>query len=162
MQGKVIGLVFERAIELEGSSHALAEMLHAPEPTLRRWTNGRAQPPLKAFLAALEFVMAQEREALQRVKEQDGAGDDSQRKLVFHIGPCTARCSRCDGTQFVQIEPTKLRFTSMLSCVVCGTKVIHGNLIADVAKDAVQHARASLAARRLLWKKGPGGRSNGT
>ena len=45
-----------RAAETEGSTQALAGVLHVPENTLLRWMSGRAQMPLRAFLRLVEVL----------------------------------------------------------------------------------------------------------
>jgi hypothetical protein len=132
-----------RAAEAEGGTAALASMLHVPEKTLERWMSGRAQTPLRAFLKVLERLT---------VHEASGASVPRAVKdgepLTFAMGQLLARCSRCDGTQFDPAAPDKpLRLVSMLACRACGEKIVHGNLIARLAQDAVQYAHAMTAAR---------------
>lgn len=132
-----------RAAQAEGGTAALASMLHVPEKTLERWMSGRAQTPLRAFLKVLERLT---------VHEQNGASAAPLVKdgepLSFRIGQLLARCSRCDCTEFDPAEADKpLTLVSALACRACGEKVIHGNLIAHLAQDAVQYAHAMTAAR---------------
>ena len=56
MQEKIITDILRETIRIEGSAQALASRLNAPEGTLARWVAGRAQTPLRAFLAVLEFA----------------------------------------------------------------------------------------------------------
>ena len=44
-------------------------------------------------------------------------------------------------------ENTLLRMTSELACAGCGERVVHGNLISQLAKDAVHQSRAMTIAR---------------
>lgn len=141
MQDKVIPLILQQAAKAEGSTQALANRLNAPEPTLRRWMDGRAQTPLRAFLAVLEFLMQLERRAADAAAPahpEPGTPD----KLVFPLGPLRARCARCDATEFRLLVPGALRLTSALACTACGAEVVHGNLLAQLAKDAVHQSRA--------------------
>ena len=46
----------ERAVELAGGEDALASMLHTSPEVLSLWLSGKLAPPLKRYLAALEFV----------------------------------------------------------------------------------------------------------
>lgn len=144
MQDKIITLILHQAAKAEGSTQALATRLHAPEATLLRWMDGRAQTPLRAFLAVLDFLMQLEGKEAEaptagEAARPAAAGAD---KLVFALGPLFARCARCDGTEFRLATPGALRLTSALSCSACGGQVIHGNLLAQLAKDAVHHSRA--------------------
>jgi hypothetical protein len=52
MHDRMIPLLLRQAAEAEGSTQALASRLNAPEPTLLRWMDGRAQTPLRALLAS--------------------------------------------------------------------------------------------------------------
>ena len=141
MQSKAITRVLEEAARIEGSTQALASRLNAPEKTLLLWMNGRAQTPLRAFLATLDFVMQAERErALQSVAPP--AADPVVRKLVLELGELRARCARCDATEFRSLEGAELKLTGRLACLQCGEKVVHGNLLAQLAKDAVLQSRA--------------------
>jgi hypothetical protein len=146
MQDLLVTRILQEAARAEGSTQALATRLHAPEGTLALWIAGRAQTPLRAFLAALDFVMQAERAGTLPVA---GAPDERGRKLVFPLGRLFARCQRCDATEFAAKEPeSPLRLTSTLVCTVCKLEVVHGNLVAQLAKDAVQHSRAASARSR--------------
>jgi hypothetical protein len=132
-----------RAAEAEGGTAALASVLNVPESTLTRWMSGRAQMPLRAFLKALERLTAHEAsgaaEPLATVNGQP---------LTFRMGQLLARCSRCDSTEFAPADPAwPLTLTSALVCRACGEKVIHGNLIAQLAQDAVQYSHAMTVTR---------------
>ena len=145
MQDRMVPLILQQAAKAEGSTQALASRLHAPEATLLRWMDGRAQTPLRAFLAVLEFLMKLEHKAQEGAPGASnpaparGAGPD---KLVFPLGPLHARCARCDATEFRLLGPGPLLLISRLACTQCGEEVVHGNLLAQLAKDAVQHSRA--------------------
>jgi len=141
MQDKIVTLILQQAARAEGSVQALATRLNAPEPTLVRWMTGRAQTPLRAFLAVLDYLMQIERRAANDGDEASSAGVPSD-KLVFPLGPLLARCARCDGTEFRLAKPGPLRLTAPLACAACGEEVVHGNLLAQLAKDAVHHSRA--------------------
>jgi len=132
-----------RAAEAEGGTAALASLLHVPENTLTRWMSGRAQMPLRAFLKALERLTAHEASGTARPLPTVNG-----QPLTFHMGELLARCGRCDGSEFAPAEPAQsLKLTSALLCRACGEKVIHGNLIAELAQDAVQYAHALTATR---------------
>ena len=132
-----------RAAQAEGGTAALASLLHVPENTLERWMSGRAQTPLRAFLKVLERLTVHETSgAVVPPPVKDGE------PLTFCIGQLFARCSRCDSTEFAPAEPDEpLSLVSALACRACGEKVIHGDLIARLAQDAVQYAHAMTAAR---------------
>ncbi len=138
MQDEIVTRVLAEAARAEGSTQALATRLKAPESTLQRWIDGHAQAPLRAFLAALEFVMDEERLHPAAPTEP---GTDAQH-LVFRLGPLNARCARCDCEEFTTRDPGRLRLTSVLLCRSCGQTVVHGNLLAQLAKDAVHQSRA--------------------
>lgn len=146
MQDKTVTLILRQAAEAEGSTQALASRLNAPEATLQRWMSGRAQTPLRAFLAVLDFLMQHERkngEAPAAAAAEERQPD----KLVFPLGPLLARCARCDGREFRPGRPGPLRLITPLVCTACGAEVLHGNLLGGLATDAVHQSRA-LATRR--------------
>lgn len=133
-----------RAAEAEGGTAALASVLNVPENTLARWMSGRAQTPLRAFLKALERLSAHEMSGAAAPRPP-GNGEP----LVFRMGDLVACCARCDGTEFAPSNPhAPLSLTGELACRACGEKVIHGNLIARLAEDAVQQVHARTAARQ--------------
>jgi hypothetical protein len=132
-----------KAAEAQGSTQALASLLRVPENTLLRWMSGRAQMPLQAFLKLLELVAQHE---IKQPAQSGGAINGE--KLRFRIGQLEAHCARCDGHDFKAADPSlPLRYTSALHCCACGERIVHGNLIAQLAKDAVYHSRAMTAAR---------------
>ena len=134
-----------RAAEIQGSTQALATLLRVPENTLLRWMAGRAQMPLQAFLKLIELLVQHEARGQGEPKLQEVAADE---KLTFKMGELTGHCARCDSTEFMLATPgTALKFTSNLTCCACGFEVVHGNLIAQLAKDAVYHSRAMTVAR---------------
>lgn len=145
MHDRMVALILQQAAKAEGSTQALADRLHAPEATLLRWMDGRAQTPLRAFLAVLEFLMQMERKSAEELEAAPTLPGQPE-KLVFPLGPLYARCARCDGTEFRLVAPGPLRLITPLACTSCGEQVVHGNLLAQLAKDAVHHSRA-LAVR---------------
>jgi hypothetical protein len=141
-----------RAAEAHGSTQGLASFLHVPENTLLRWMAGRAQMPLQAFVKVIELLARQESLEPQ---EQAPAGRAAE-KLQFNMGDLQARCARCDGTVFVTATPgAQLRYTSALLCASCGERVVHGELICQLARDAVHHSRAVTAARARRRRSAP-------
>jgi len=134
-----------RAAEIQGSTQALAGLLRVPENTLLRWMAGRAQMPLQAFLKTIELIADDERKQAPVPR----AGAAPVEKLRFNIGELQARCARCDGHDFVQADPSMpLRYINPLVCCSCGERVAHGNLIAQLAKDAIYHSKALTVARQ--------------
>lgn len=128
-----------RTAVAEGGTVALASVLNVPENTLARWMSGRAQMPLRAFLKALERLSAHEASGAAKPL----ATVNSQ-PLTFRMGQLLARCSRCDSTEFAPADPAQpAKLTGALVCRACGEKVIHGNLIAQLAQDAVQLSSAT-------------------
>ena len=135
-----------RAAEIQGSTQALATLLRVPENTLLRWMAGRAQMPLAAFLRVIEIVSEDERKtAPERL-----ATPLADAKLRFQWGAVEAHCARCDGAEFVPSDPTlALRYIDELVCCACGERVVHGDLMVRLAKQAVHHAKSATAARHL-------------
>ena len=134
-----------RAADIQGSTQALAGVLRVPENTLLRWMAGRAQMPLQAFLKLIELLVQHEKSGQGEARLQDVADGE---KLSFRMGQLTAHCARCDGTQFVLATPAAaLKFTSRLACCACGERAVHGDLVAQLAKDTVYYSRAMTAAR---------------
>ena len=135
-----------RAAETEGSTQALAGVLHVPENTLLRWMSGRAQMPLRAFLRLVE-VLSQHEKKNGGSTGASAAEPQGNGKLTFAMGELYARCARCDGSDFLPVAGTPLRMTSELACGSCGERVVHGDLISQLARDAVHQSRAMTAAR---------------
>jgi hypothetical protein len=134
-----------RAAEAQGSTQALASLLHVPEGTLLRWMSGRAQMPLQAFLRLIGLLSEYERKGGGYPGSEAAARGD---RLAFRMGKLVARCARCDGSEFVPAEPSQpVKLTSALECCACGERVVHGDLIAQLATDAVNQSRAYTAAR---------------
>src|SRR5947208_5944399 len=134
-----------RAAEAQGSTQSLAGLLHVPENTLLRWMSGRAQMPVQAFLKLVEMLVQHEKNG---GRDSATAAHINGEKLSFNMGELFARCARCDGTAFAPVATgTPLRMTSELACAACSERVVHGNLIAQLARDAIQHSRAMTAAR---------------
>jgi hypothetical protein len=133
-----------RAAEAEGGTTALASVLHVPERTLERWMNGRAQTPLRAFLKVLERLALHETSGVSRPPAPTNGAP-----LSFRMGQLVARCGRCDGSEFVPADPAApLTLRAALVCRACGERVVHGNVIAQLAQDTVQYAHALTAARQ--------------
>jgi DNA-directed RNA polymerase subunit RPC12/RpoP len=130
------------AAEAQGSTQALATLLHVPENTLLRWMSGRAQMPLQAFLKLIEYLVQYENRG-GNVTRPDANGEP----LTFAMGELLARCARCDGTEFSSMQPGPLKLTAELQCRSCGERVVHGDLISQLAKDAVYQSRTYTAAR---------------
>ena len=133
-----------RAAEIQGSTQSLASLLRVPENTLLRWMAGRAQMPLQAFLKTIELIAADERK-----HTPVPLTDATTEKLRFKIGDLEAHCTRCDGHEFVQADPTMpLRYINEIICCACGARDTHGNVISQLAKDAVYHSKALTVARQ--------------
>ena len=133
-----------RAAEAQGSTQSLASLLRVPENTLLRWMSGRAQMPLQAFLKLMEVLAQHEMNGADTTIQQAAKGEP----LTLRMGDLLARCATCDGTEFVTTtDDARVRFTSELACRACGERVIHGNLVAQLAKDTVLHSRTLTAQR---------------
>ena len=134
-----------RAAEIQGSTQALASLLHVPENTLLRWMAGRAQMPLQAFLKVIQIISDDERKNAPAANAPAAGGE----KLRFRLAAMEAHCARCDGADFIQVDPSQpLRYINELVCCGCGEQVVHGNLIARLAKDAVHYSKAMTVARQ--------------
>lgn len=135
-----------RAAEIHGSTQSLASSLRVPENTLLRWMSGRAQMPLQAFLRVIALISEEERKQPLEPVPQAAAKSE---KLRFRIGQQEGRCERCKGVEFLPAEPAQaLRYIDRLRCTTCGEAVVHGELIARLAKDAVYRSKASGAQRQ--------------
>ena len=142
MKETIYTQTLKRAADAEGGSAALASLLHVPQNTLERWMTGRAQTPVRAFLKALERLSQHESTGVA------AAPMVNAEPLVFRMGPLLARCNRCDCTEFAPADPAQpLKLVSPLVCRACGERVVHGELVAQLAQDAVLHAHAMTAAR---------------
>jgi hypothetical protein len=135
-----------QAVAAEGSSAALANRLHVPENTFSRWMSGRAQTPVKAFCKVIDLLLEHER----TLAPVDVVGEPAAalESMHFAVGEIMAHCRSCDATEFALSNPaTKLMYTSELRCLACDARVIHGELVARLARDAVLQSHATNAAR---------------
>lgn len=133
-----------RAAAAQGSTQSLASLLRVPENTLLRWMSGRAQMPLQAFLKLMEVLAQHERNGANTTIEENVKGEP----VTLKMADLQARCARCDSTEFMPTaDDGHVRFTSELACRNCGERVIYGNLVAQLAKDAVFHSRTLTAQR---------------
>jgi hypothetical protein len=134
----------------EGSAEAVARLLHVPDKTLQRWMQGHAQMPLRAFLRALDLVVQhEEREAAP------SAGEPAPEPLVFRAGPVVAACAKCGQERFRRVDPSvPATYRSVLACLGCGSEVVHGNLIAALAKEVARRAGSYVARARDRAKAG--------
>ena len=102
---------------------------------------GRAQAPLRALLNVIDLIVEWELHS----KDERGSlaphmGPDET--IVLFKGQFVARCSRCGASNFRLALPGEFRLTSRLSCLACGEEVLHGTLIARLAKEiSVAHGR---------------------
>lgn len=133
-----------RTAEAQGSTQSLASLLHVPENTLLRWMSGRAQMPLQAFLKLIEVLAQHEKRGADTTIEECKDGTP----ITVRMGELATRCAKCDGTEFAATDGTRrVRFTSEIACRACGERVIYGDLVAQLAKDAVLHSRTLTAQR---------------
>lgn len=141
----VYSKVLAQLVAGEGSStQAVASLLNVPEKTLERWMLGRSQMPLRAFLRALELVVQHE--------ERDGtlvASPPQAEPLRFHAGPVAATCAKCGHDRFRRVDPTtRPTYGSTLACLGCGAEVVHGDLIAALAREVSRRAGTYVARAR--------------
>ena len=133
-----------RAAEAQGSTQSLASLLRVPENTLLRWMSGRAQMPLLAFLNLMDVLAQHEKKGADTTIKESKDGSP----ITVKIGDLMARCSKCDGTEFVATDGTsRVRFTSVVACRACGERMKYGDLVSQLAKDAVLHSRTLTAQR---------------
>jgi len=149
----VFSETIEQAAAIEGSTQALASALNVPETTLLRWMQGRAQPPIRAWLRALEIVTRYERNTVSGAAATQvapagmvAASEGPPGPLTFAFKEMKARCHRCDGTEFRMLEIGPLKYTSVLACCTCGTEVVHGDLIVALANDVWLRSRSAVAS----------------
>jgi hypothetical protein len=146
----VADTIFTRALAqaaaVQGSNQALAYQLHVPENTLLRWMSGRAQMPLRAFHRVIELLVEHEKSPGAQPQAPAAAPVE---ELGFNIGELLARCARCGGTQFAPATPqTALKMTGTLLCCSCRFTVTRGELLAELAAEAVRHTRAMTTFRK--------------
>jgi hypothetical protein len=104
------------------------------------------QMPLQGFRRVIELLVEHEKSPSTQAPPQDAAPGE---KLDFNIGEVFARCARCGGTQFAPAVPVSaLRMTSMVLCCSCTFSGQHGELLAELASQAIQHSRAVAALRK--------------
>ena len=132
----VAAKILSEAARIEGSTQALAYRLNAPESTLLRWMHGWSDPPLRAYLAALEYVM----EAERRAEAQHAA---------FPLDEWVPRCTHCGGTNVRPAQPGGLHLTSRWLCASCGGQMLHGKLLAELGKQAARQPRRRRSSERF-------------
>jgi hypothetical protein len=142
----VADTIFTRALvqaaAAQESKQALAYQLHVPENTLLRWMSGRAQMPLQAFHRVVELLIAHEK-ATGAAPRRDVLVADTN--LSFNIGELLASCLQCQGTQFRRATPdSALQMSSELLCCSCSFEVVHGELLARLATQAIQQRGAKI------------------
>jgi hypothetical protein len=149
VSNNVFASTLARAIEVEGSTQAIAHMLCVPETTLLRWREGRADMPVRAFRALIEFLSAAEmRYAANMAETPASAPEPSPEGLEFRIGNLTAQCERCQCTEFRRVRPDEpLRMTSSLLCAACGHEILHGDLLVKLGQTLIDKKRAEAFER---------------
>lgn len=134
MARNIFSQALTAAAESEGGTQALANILRVPDGTLRRWFSGRAMMPVLAFSRLLDIVAEHENRT-----QDEPLADGADATLTFELNHLAARCASCQGTVFVQCAPgLKLRYSAVLACKSCGTKIVHRALLVDLA---MLHAR---------------------
>lgn len=59
----------------------------------------------------------------------------------MRLGNAVARCERCDGSEFVHLDPgTELDGFSQLLCGCCETPATYGDLIVRIAGEGLREA----------------------
>jgi hypothetical protein len=65
--------------------------------------------------------------------------------LIIHLGDVHARCLECGHCEFVHVDPgTELDELSELLCAGCERPVMQGELILQIAAEALKSARQRL------------------
>ena len=145
MSENVYSKVLAQLVAKEGAStQAVASLLNVPEKTLERWMLGRSQMPLRAFLRALDLIVQHE--------ERDGTMAPAQPApdpLIFRAGAVTAACAKCGQERFRRVDPAaRATYRSLLACLGCGSEVVHGDLIAALAREVSRRAGTYVARAR--------------
>lgn len=136
MSESIYTRVLAQLVAKEGGTHAVAKLLHVPEKTLQRWMHGSAQMPLQAFLRALEIVVEHER-ATGPLQPAEAPPEG----LVFKAGAVLAQCARCSAHEFRRADPAAPHtYMSVLACLECGTRAVHHELVAELAKEVARRA----------------------
>ena len=166
MSDNVFARTLARAIEVEGSAQSIAHLLRVPEATLLRWREGRADMPVRAFTALVEFLTeAEVRHAANEPDSAPAAPDPSPEEREFRIGNLLARCARCECSEFRRVRPDEpLKMTSRLLCRGCGQEIVHGDLLVKLGhalivrkrEEAFERNRRQAAMRASRRKKVPG------
>jgi hypothetical protein len=145
----VYSRLLARAIELEGSAESIAGILRVPDATMRRWMDGRALMPLRAFQKLVSYLAEAEARGMGASSAPQAAGDGIER-LTFPVGKVFARCARCEGIEFCRaaVPAAPLRMTSMLTCCTCGMDVIHRRLLERLAEAVIVHKKSDVLALR--------------
>lgn len=149
MSNNVFASTLARAIEVEGSTQAIANMLCVPETTLLRWREGRADMPVRAFRALIEFLSAAEaRHAANMDEMRASAAEPSPERLEFRMGSLMAHCERCQCTEFRRVRPEEpLKMTNPLLCAACGHEIVHGDLLVKLGQALIDKKRAEAFER---------------
>ena len=101
--------------------------------------------PLQAFLKLMDVLTQHEKNGADTTIQECPDGEP----LTLRMGQHLARCASCGGTEFLPTRGDgRVRFTSELACRACGEQVVCGNLISQLAKDAVRQSRTVTAARQ--------------
>jgi hypothetical protein len=65
--------------------------------------------------------------------------------VIIHLGDVHARCRECGHCEFVPVDPgSELDELSELICAACEVPVMHGELILQIAAEALKSARQRL------------------
>src|SRR5689334_7413378 len=145
----VFARTLARAIEVEGSAQSIAHLLRVPEATLLRWCEGRADMPVRAFTALVEFLTTAEAgHAANEPAVAPPAPPTSAESLEFRIGNLTARCVQCEGTDFRPVRPDQpLTMTCRLLCGACGHEIVHGDLLVKLGHSLIEKKRVEAFER---------------
>jgi hypothetical protein len=137
----VYARVLAQLVQAEGSAQAVARRLRAPEKTMERWLQGRAQMPLRAFLEALKLVVDHE------VRDGPLCGaQHAPERLTFKAGPVVAECPKCRSTQFRRADAdAPLTYRSRLACLRCEGEIVHGDLVVALTREVARRAGSYVA-----------------
>jgi hypothetical protein len=65
--------------------------------------------------------------------------------VIIHLGDVHARCRECGHCEFIPVDPgSDLDELSELICAACEVPVMHGELILQIADEALKDARRKL------------------
>ena len=72
--------------------------------------------------------------------------------MIISIGDITARCPRCQGSEFEALTAGPLRLASELECSGCGERVRYLALLDQIGEEAMRRANEAIDALKKKKK----------